>query len=307
MRRFLTIALLTIAATLFTFAGLIVPGSTASPAVLECGDVVTSDAVLTADLVCSGDALTIPGFADVRLNLNGHSIIGSGVGTGISVLPSLNEDPSRSTPGSVTVENGLVRGFQAGLGVNGSFPSGIAALQVQHLVIRHNGIGISGFTAGVPIETTVSDSTIAGNQSNGVEVAHIRPFRMIRDQVRNNGGNGIAALDQDGLSLLQDSLIAQNGGSGASLRDTVAVITGNTFRQNNGTGLSITESVCDFASQYVVSGNTATQNAHGGMSMVFPLCNPTPPPPPGSGNSAQHNADFQCILIVCATNRGRAR
>jgi Right handed beta helix region len=302
MRRFLPVA-----ATLFTFAALVVPGSSAAPAVPGCGDVLTGDAVLTVDLVCSGNALIVPGFADVTLDLNGHSIVGVGVGTGITILPSLNEDPSRSTPGSVTVENGSVHGFQVGVGVNGFFQSGIAALGLRELLIRDNGIGISGFTPGVVMTTTVSDSIIANNDSDGVQVAHIRPFRMIHDQVRDNGGSGIAALDQDGLSLLQNSRITRNGGSGASLHDTVAVVTGNTFRRNAGTGLSISESVCAASSQYVVADNTATQNAHGGMSMAFPVCNPTPPPPPGSRNTAQHNLDFQCILIVCASNRGQAK
>src|SRR5262245_63978053 len=116
--------LLPIAATVFTFAALIVPGSSAAPAAPQCGDVLTTDAVLTRDLICRGSALTIPGFADVTLDLNSHSIVGTGVGTGIAILPSQNGDPSRSTPGTVTVEDGSIQGFQDGIGTNGLFQPG---------------------------------------------------------------------------------------------------------------------------------------------------------------------------------------
>jgi hypothetical protein len=41
------------------------------------------------------------------------------------------------------------------------------------------------------------------------------------------------------------------------------------------------------------------------MAAEFDFCNPDEPPP-GSGNVAKHNALFQCVLIRCARNAGKA-
>ena len=294
-----------VAAALAVFAAAIfaAPASSAPSADPQCGDVLTSDVVLTSNLVCSGDALTIAGFAEVTLDLHGHSISGSGVGTGITISPSLNEDLSQSTPGHVTVKNGSVRGFQTGIAVVPSFIHGDDSVQLDQLSIRANGTGFSGFLGGV--ETTLADSTIARNLGNGVAVSHFLGFRMINDQVRENGGNGIFAGDQDGLRLLQDSFIAHNGGAGARLESTFATVSGNTFLGNGGTGLSIEESTC-FVLGYLVSNNVADQNGGGGMSMAGRSCI-LPGPPPGGGNAAENNAIFQCVVIVCGKNPGQTK
>jgi hypothetical protein len=299
------------ALAVFAAAAFAAPAGSAPSADPQCGDVVASDVVLTSNLVCSGDGLIIAGFADVTLDLHGHSISGSGAGTGITISPSLNENPSNSAAGHVTVQNGSVRGFDVGVRVEGNalVTPGDAAVQLDQLFITGNGNGVVGAvgTGGSGPDTAVTNSTIARNQSDGVLVALLRPFRMINDQVRNNGGNGISAVIQDSLSLLQNSFVAHNGGSGAVLRDTVAAISGNTFLGNGGTGLSIRESVCAFFPLYLVSDNVADQNGAGGMSMApTGMCSPAPAPPSGSGNAAKNNAVFQCVLIVCAKNRGQA-
>jgi Right handed beta helix region len=299
MRRFLPLA-----ALLLTFATLVVPGGSASPADPRCGDVVTTDVVLTEDLFCSGDGLTIPGFVNVTLNLHGHAIVGSGVGSGIRILSSLNLDPSSSDAATVTVKNGSVRGFARGVSIEAGFSRGIGDLALTRLFIRGNENGVWDCCFPDNAATVVlSESNISGNHAYGVFVAFtLLRFRMINDEVTNNGGDGIFAYE-DSLRLLQDSFIARNGGRGARLSDTVAVITGNTFRGNGGTGLSIEERVCSFFPLYVVSDNVANQNGDGGMSMRPTLpCDPPVGPPPGSGNAAKNNAVFQCVLIVCAKN-----
>jgi len=280
------------------------PASSSGP---HCGDVMTRDAVLTEDLVCSGDGLIIPGFADVTLNLNGHSITGSGSGTGIAIDLGRQEDASRSTPGAVTVESGSIRGFDTGLLIQQSFlEDGISQLVLDRLHIRENNhSGVAGAFVRSGPETVLSNSVIADNHGDGVGMAFGRPFRMVNDKVINNGGNGISAF-RNSLHALEESVIAYNGEAGVLLDDSVATISGNTFRGNGDTGLLVREETCAFFPLYVVSDNVAVRNGGGGMSMTA-SCDSTPPPPSGGGNAAHNNDVFQCVVILCAKNRGQAR
>jgi hypothetical protein len=207
----------------------------------------------------------------------------------------------------VTVENGSVRAFEHGVSIGPGFGSGIANVLLTGLFIRGNETGVVDCCVGAAA-VVLSDSTVSGNHANGVSVGFVsRRFRMINDTVTSNGGDGVLA-SEDSLSLLQDSFIGKNGGTGARLIDTVAVISGNTFDGNGGTGLSIVERFCPFFPFYAVSDNVADRNGGGGISMApsFP-CDPPVAPPPGSDNAAKHNAGFQCVLIVCAANRGQAK
>jgi hypothetical protein len=92
---------------------------------VQCGDVITQDTTLTADLNCSGDGLMIA--ADgVTLDLAGHSITGPGPGSGCAVTAcrfyngvlvggtGTGQAP-RPSVRNVTVENGTIRGFDAGV------------------------------------------------------------------------------------------------------------------------------------------------------------------------------------------------
>jgi len=84
----------------------------------------------------------------------------------------------------------------------------------------------------------------------------------------------------------------------------VSSVTNNVMLKNGGLGLSIRETVPGYIPHYVVSDNVADGNAMGGMSAS---AIPDPPGrPAGTGNAAKNNGNFQCVLIVCAKNRGQA-
>lgn len=72
----------------------------AGPPPVQCGAVLTADTALRADLTCPGDALTVA--ADgITVDLRGHTIRGSGTGTGITIIEHH----------SVRIRNGTVTGF----------------------------------------------------------------------------------------------------------------------------------------------------------------------------------------------------
>src|SRR4051794_9534004 len=74
----------------------------------QCGDVVTEDVVLHADLLeCPGDGLVIDG-DDVTVDLNYHRVDGTGTGAGVRIMAR-----------EVTLRHGLVTDFDAGVQVHG--------------------------------------------------------------------------------------------------------------------------------------------------------------------------------------------
>ncbi|RSN11752.1 hypothetical protein DMB42_14405 [Nonomuraea sp. WAC 01424] len=89
------------ACLLFLSAALLSAGPAgASTLAVACGDVLTTNTTLTADLTCPGDALTI-GADNVDLDLNGHTITGSGTGKGLTLFSRVG----------ATVRNGTIGGF----------------------------------------------------------------------------------------------------------------------------------------------------------------------------------------------------
>jgi len=81
---------------------------------LHCGDTITTDTVLTKNLVCAGTALNLSTTGDhmVTIDLNGHRLKGNGTGTGISVTWNYQAYPQL---GSLTVTNGTITGFAAAM------------------------------------------------------------------------------------------------------------------------------------------------------------------------------------------------
>jgi len=99
MRRTLVAAVAAVALAV-PLLGMAAGGRHAQPV---CGSTLTRDTVLVRDLTCTGDGLTLaPG---VSLDLRGHTLAGSGSGTGIRV----------PAPGTNRVGHGTVRGWYAGI------------------------------------------------------------------------------------------------------------------------------------------------------------------------------------------------
>ncbi|GAA6152871.1 NosD domain-containing protein [Pseudoteredinibacter isoporae] len=85
--------------------------STAQVMALSCGDVISSNTTLNDDLLnCPVNGLTIA--ADgVTLDLNGHTIDGSGSGNGITVMPGVNKVN--------IIGEGTVKDFYTGIVISG--------------------------------------------------------------------------------------------------------------------------------------------------------------------------------------------
>ena len=88
-----------------TAAALLVSGSQALASHVQCGDVITQDTKLDSDLIgCPGDGIVI-GASDITLDLDGHTVKGNAIGSGIA-----NEyDRVTVRDGTVTGPTGLLR------------------------------------------------------------------------------------------------------------------------------------------------------------------------------------------------------
>ncbi|WP_136519794.1 right-handed parallel beta-helix repeat-containing protein [Cellulomonas telluris] len=137
-------------------AVLAAPPASASSASPACGDTLTRDTVLAADLTCAdGPGLRLaPG---VSLDLGGHTLRGPGHGVGVEV----------ATAGTAAVRGGTVAGWATGVGtvVVTSAPRG--PLAVDRMTFRDNaeGLDVSGEpgTGDHRKVTTVTASRFAGN------------------------------------------------------------------------------------------------------------------------------------------------
>jgi len=250
--------------------------------------VISVDTTLSSDLAdCSGTGLTVE--ASANLDLNGHTIRGTGSGVGLLIQG--------------TASGGTVRGFAVGVGATGT------SAAVDHMTVRNNGVGVST-AAGARVVSNV----ITSNSSHGMQVGGELLVGTIADNVIiDNGGDGISAVRA--TATYEDNLIAKNAGAGIRLEESVSSVRRNTIRANGGDGLYLRDGCFGsgpiWIGLYRVGGNDLDRNGALGINLVpRTTCFE-----PGvdlaalismvdeGGNSANNNGDQrQCVYIVCTKN-----
>ena len=213
------------------------PAGTAAAATVACGAVLTSDVVLTRDLHCSGDGLLV-GADDLTIDLNGHRIAGSGIGTAIRT------DTPAGPFGSVTVRNGTIRDF--GTGVALALWHGTGA-HLSGLTVRGNDTGISGYGSYGGIE--VADSVFVDNASYAIQGAGNR-VTINRSRFQGNG-NGVFTTLSGSQTVSASTFVSNRIGLSASQNGIG--LTGSTFR-NNDTGVLAYLSGLDASSNTFTGG-----------------------------------------------------
>ena len=192
-------------------------GPAQSDSSIECGSSLTESVTLDHDIgPCPQGALEVVG-DDVTIDLNGHTITGSGGGTGVLITT-----PADGTAVNVSVTNGSVSGFGIGVGILVARPeSGCGAagkIAVENVGIRANqtGVSIFGFP-GCPTAITLSRDNIMGNAGDGVTAAIVGPVSVLKSHIAKNGGVGIRAAF-DSVRLIDGNLVAHNGADGVARR-----------------------------------------------------------------------------------------
>jgi hypothetical protein len=172
------VALLLVTATIAMSAG-------PARAALSCGTVVTSDLVLTEDLVCSGVDALVVGSDGITIDLGGYKIrnTGGGIVNGVTILGHSN----------VTVQNGKVLGFYRNVIFEDS-PNGVA---LDLVVRRGGGSGLLFFHSD---NGTAKRIDVRNVPDAGVDVAFSNSVNISEITVRRAGW-GIFVVDSVGTEI----------------------------------------------------------------------------------------------------------
>ena len=175
-----------------------------------CGTTVTGDLRLDHDLVCAGNGLVV-GADGIRIDLNGHTVAGSGGSVGILVV-------GRS---DVTIANGVLRNFQAAVQLNAS-----TGIVIRHNELVQNGDGIDIQAGGVG--NTVKENTF---RNHTVRAIMLRGGTTDND-IKNNTfvANRISILVNGATDTeLKDNLVSESSLTGIRFNNAA---TGNTVKDN---------------------------------------------------------------------------
>jgi Right handed beta helix region len=264
---------------------IVTTGAPARSTSVACGQTLTADTTLAADLHCtSGPGLIVQAGT---LALNGHIISGAGTSVGVVLAGGGTRVMGGSVLGfgtgvSVGGANAVIRGVQvannAGIGVVFSHASG--GLVDSSTITRNGGDGVLAFDLH---GATVHGSTISRNGGSGIDAQlQADAGRYVGNHVTRNGGYGIVA--QQSFTQAIGNLVARNAQDGIYFQETGGVvpgpvpgylIQGNVARFNGGVGIR----ACVFA---------------GGAPCTAGLTD-------GGGNRAYRNTGSpQCINIACS-------
>jgi parallel beta-helix repeat protein len=230
---------------LLLIAGLVATAGRGAAANDLCGTTITGDLKLDHDLVCGGDGLVV-GADGIRVDLNGHTLAGSGAGLGVLVA-------GRS---DVTIANGVIRNFGVAVRMNAS-----TGIIIRHNEFIENGEGIDVQAGGVG--NTIKDNLFRGHT---IRAIMLRGGSSDND-VKNNAflANRIGILVFGATdSGIKDNLVS--GSTLAGLRFNV-LATGNVVKDNL---LSVNAAALDFvitptgsASGNELKSNTLSGNTCG--------------------------------------------
>jgi parallel beta-helix repeat protein len=151
-----------------------------------CGATVFEDLKLDDDLMCPGDGLVV-GADGIKLNLQGHTITGSGIGVGIGLTGRTK----------VSIFDGTVKNFEAGIRTTDT-----SDIVIKDSTLIENGDGIdlqsgsrgnvikanafrNNRTRGIMLRSGVIDNDIKANTFTGNRVG-ILLFAGVENTVKGN-------------------------------------------------------------------------------------------------------------------------
>ncbi|MPZ65278.1 MAG: hypothetical protein GEU83_07070 [Pseudonocardiaceae bacterium] len=239
---------------------LVAPAS--AQAEVSCGDEITQDTTLTQDLgPCPGNGLIVTA-DNVTLDLNGHTITGP---HGSDVQEQAGEAVGINLRGvsGVTVQNGEVHNFDAGVAMGNSTRNTVQGMNVHHN-INHGALqdeaedNPCNFGDGIALVNS-SDNRIAGNRiaSNGplsgvALIYNSDGNEVVRNQVVDNN---IRALNPAGESILCGTGDDQGPmGSGREVQNVGIRVEGPGAEDNR------------------IAGNEVTNNALAGVAVHGWVC-----------------------------------
>ncbi|HJS64485.1 MAG TPA: NosD domain-containing protein [Nitrososphaeraceae archaeon] len=173
----------------------------------SCGQVVTTNVVLSANLICTETDGIIVGADSIKIDLNGHTITGPDVTPDEATTPAVKDSSKVGimvpNHNNVQIVDGTIEGFQAGV-----LCTGCQNLEISGVTSKDNQIGIFSTGASV-IKTKLS--TIMNNQI-GFAGHSTQQSEIANNIVFNNDLAGITLVNSDNARISLNSITeSQNG------------------------------------------------------------------------------------------------
>jgi parallel beta-helix repeat protein len=210
---------------------------------LACGDTITTDTRLTADLVDCPDGGLVVGADGITLDLNGHRVDGDASGDDVGINVEGHQ--------GVTIANGTVR----------EFTEGVLAVGGSEIVIRrltsadqgHGGITVDG-SRGV----IVTDNGVRGAGA-GIIVRRSDTVRVGANRVAASASGGVSVFESQRVVIVGNT-VTTSADAGIGLFDgsSDSEVTGNRL-SGNGAGIAANNG----ASHNLIAGNSVARNASG--------------------------------------------
>jgi parallel beta-helix repeat protein len=218
---------------------------------VECGDIVTSDVVLTEDLHCATGYAALEVFAnDVTIDLNGFTLSGTSELAGVLMNGFDN----------LTVKNGSIYGFYAGVNANQT-----NTLKVQNMTFYELGFGItSNVVNGGILKNNAfirTDFGVLIKNSDALTTANTNRIHN-NEFFENQIGIDVCGNHADD-NFISDNLIWKTSEYGIRLRQAESTrITGNHILESGESAILLNES-----SYSAISHNTL-RSGKKGLSIV---------------------------------------
>jgi hypothetical protein len=210
--------------------------------ITSCGQMVSTNAFLTADLTCPGSDGVVVAGSGITIDLKGFTLRGDRSSGHVGIDNSAGFD-------AVTIKNGVVRNFYMGVdAVNGADKFGVSNLLVSGNLT--DGVHVDGFADSVKASNssangeygiillgsgmTVQSSSATGNVATGILVAGGSSAKVQSAAAAGNGGSGISV--SAAAARIKSSTAVGNGGNGIEVGGNGAVITGNRADANGFSG-----------------------------------------------------------------------
>ena len=228
--------------------------------ITSCGQVVTTNAFLTQDLVCTGDGI-VAGASGITIDLKGLTIRGDRDVGDYGIDDSAGFD-------HITIRNGLIRNFYVGVEAEGDADS----VSVSSLVANGNsiyGISINGDSA------KIQSSTTSGNTTAGVFIGG--DFAQITSLTAGGNGSYGTIVGGDFARIKSSSAAGNSAAIGFEVIGDSAQVTSSSAIGNGIDGIYVSGDAASIKSNHAYGNGFAVGASDLAGSGIHALNYTTPP------------------------------
>lgn len=198
----------------FALTSLLSVGVTNAAANDLCGATVAGNLMLDHDLTCAGDGLIV-GADGIRIDLNGHSITGSGAGIGVSA----------SGRTGVVITGGTIQNFTIGVQLAAS--TGVTIKEIR-VTGNRDGIFLIGSSGNIIKENTAWQNSRVGVMLRPGAVRNSTQ-NLVTENTLSDNMNGVILVETPTGNVFKENIISGSTRAGIALNGAVSA---NLIKEN---------------------------------------------------------------------------